>query len=445
MPWRPPIWQSMARSFGSRRRRDSCPHRARSSTSAFCVTSTGYIDARPGPTNVDVYVGAGRNAADVRACRNAACATGTTAVNAATGNAAATTIFIRRMNDSFALSARPRCAPTAAQADGAHTTIRNASERGGNRVVTAPCAFDLASCKLGSWRPPSPNASSWSRTRMPFAKRCATTSLARATRSSRPPPGPDALSMARAERPDLILLDVMLPGLSGLEVCRVLRQESSTPILMLTAKGTEVDKVVGLQLGADDYVTKPFSFNELLARVTALLRRSEMSGAAGRRARDRRVRRLQDRPRREDDPPRGHRAAPRAQGVRPPLAAPAQLRACALAAGDHRGRVGQPLLRRPQDRRRPRALASREVRALRADAVSDHHRLRRRLSARSDRLDRRRPRKLEPVSEETRGRSGHRRGCHRTLRGLASCSRRARASPWSTPSPARARRTSRPA
>ena len=90
--------------------------------------------------------------------------------------------------------------------------------------------------------------------------------------------GPDALTLARSERPDLIVLDVMLPGLSGLEVCRVLRQESATPILMLTAKGTEVDKVVGLQLGADDYVTKPFSFNELLARITALLRRSEMSG-----------------------------------------------------------------------------------------------------------------------------------------------------------------------
>ncbi len=90
--------------------------------------------------------------------------------------------------------------------------------------------------------------------------------------------GPEALTQARAEHPDVILLDVMLPGLSGLEVCRVLRQESSTPILMLTAKGSEVDKVVGLQLGADDYVTKPFSFNELLARITALLRRSEMSG-----------------------------------------------------------------------------------------------------------------------------------------------------------------------
>jgi DNA-binding response OmpR family regulator len=90
--------------------------------------------------------------------------------------------------------------------------------------------------------------------------------------------GTEGLNKARTERPDLILLDVMLPELSGLEVCRILRQETSTPILMLTAKGTEVDKVVGLQLGADDYVTKPFSFNELLARVTALLRRSEMSG-----------------------------------------------------------------------------------------------------------------------------------------------------------------------
>ena len=90
--------------------------------------------------------------------------------------------------------------------------------------------------------------------------------------------GPEALGVARSEHPDLVVLDVMLPGLSGLEVCRVLRQESSMPILMLTAKGTEVDKVVGLQLGADDYVTKPFSFNELLARITALLRRSEMSG-----------------------------------------------------------------------------------------------------------------------------------------------------------------------
>src|SRR4030088_3197342 len=89
--------------------------------------------------------------------------------------------------------------------------------------------------------------------------------------------GPEALSEARRVRPDLILLDLMLPELNGLEVCRILRQEMTTPILVLTAKGTEVDKVVGLQIGADDYVTKPFSLSELLARITALLRRAEMS------------------------------------------------------------------------------------------------------------------------------------------------------------------------
>jgi len=90
--------------------------------------------------------------------------------------------------------------------------------------------------------------------------------------------GTEALSEARRVRPDLILLDLMLPELSGLEVCRILRQEMPTPILMLTAKGTEVDKVVGLQIGADDYVTKPFSLSELMARIVALLRRAEMSG-----------------------------------------------------------------------------------------------------------------------------------------------------------------------
>ena len=89
--------------------------------------------------------------------------------------------------------------------------------------------------------------------------------------------GTAALAAARRDHPDLILLDLMLPELNGLEVCRVLRQEMSTPILVLTAKGSELDKVVGLQVGADDYVTKPFSLNELMARVNALLRRSEMT------------------------------------------------------------------------------------------------------------------------------------------------------------------------
>jgi DNA-binding response OmpR family regulator len=87
--------------------------------------------------------------------------------------------------------------------------------------------------------------------------------------------GTEALSEARRSRPELIVLDLMLPELGGLEVCRILRQEMSTPILVLTAKDSEVDKVVGLQIGADDYVTKPFSLSELMARITALLRRSD--------------------------------------------------------------------------------------------------------------------------------------------------------------------------
>jgi two-component system alkaline phosphatase synthesis response regulator PhoP len=87
--------------------------------------------------------------------------------------------------------------------------------------------------------------------------------------------GDEALDIARSVRPDLIVLDLMLPGMNGLEVCRVLRKDTNIPILMLTAKGAEVDKVVGLEVGADDYVTKPFSMRELVARVKALLRRAE--------------------------------------------------------------------------------------------------------------------------------------------------------------------------
>lgn len=85
-----------------------------------------------------------------------------------------------------------------------------------------------------------------------------------------------ALELARTLRPDLIVLDVMLPGLDGFEICRILRQEMSTPILMLTARDDEIDKVVGLEVGADDYLTKPFSMRELLARVKAHLRRVRM-------------------------------------------------------------------------------------------------------------------------------------------------------------------------
>jgi two-component system OmpR family response regulator len=85
--------------------------------------------------------------------------------------------------------------------------------------------------------------------------------------------GVRALELARSGRFDLVVLDVMLPGMSGFEVCRLLRQESDVPILLLTARSDETDRVVGLDLGADDYITKPFSMRELMARVRAALRR----------------------------------------------------------------------------------------------------------------------------------------------------------------------------
>lgn len=85
--------------------------------------------------------------------------------------------------------------------------------------------------------------------------------------------GLTALELARTTDPDLIILDVMLPGMDGFEVCRTLRQETNTPVLMLTARDDEIDRVVGLEVGADDYLPKPFSVRELIARVKALLRR----------------------------------------------------------------------------------------------------------------------------------------------------------------------------
>lgn len=91
--------------------------------------------------------------------------------------------------------------------------------------------------------------------------------------------GAKAIHTARVTPPDLILLDLMLPGLDGFEVCRILRQEMNVPILMLTARADEIDRVIGLEVGADDYITKPFSMRELLARVKAQLRRVRMDKA----------------------------------------------------------------------------------------------------------------------------------------------------------------------
>jgi two-component system response regulator RegX3 len=89
-----------------------------------------------------------------------------------------------------------------------------------------------------------------------------------------------ALEAARAEPYDVIVLDIMLPGMSGIDVCRTLRSESDIPIVMLTARDAEVDRVLGLELGADDYVTKPFSIAELVSRIRAILRRRELDRQA---------------------------------------------------------------------------------------------------------------------------------------------------------------------
>ena len=86
--------------------------------------------------------------------------------------------------------------------------------------------------------------------------------------------GPQGLAVARREKPDLVVLDLMMPGMDGLDVCRNLRRESAVPIIMLTARVEESDKLVGLELGADDYITKPFSPRELVARVRVVLRRT---------------------------------------------------------------------------------------------------------------------------------------------------------------------------
>ncbi len=94
--------------------------------------------------------------------------------------------------------------------------------------------------------------------------------------------GAEALEIARREKPDLIILDIMLPKIDGFEVCRILRKEMNVPIIMLTARSGETDKITGLDTGADDYMTKPFSIRELLARVRAMLRREKITGAGDR-------------------------------------------------------------------------------------------------------------------------------------------------------------------
>ncbi|UNC90633.1 response regulator transcription factor [Candidatus Contubernalis alkaliaceticus] len=92
--------------------------------------------------------------------------------------------------------------------------------------------------------------------------------------------GEEALQLVETENPDLIILDLMLPGVDGFEVCRRVRKSLDIPIIMLTAKGDDIDKILGLELGADDYITKPFNPRELLARVKAIFRRTESQGTS---------------------------------------------------------------------------------------------------------------------------------------------------------------------
>ena len=182
--------------------------------------------------------------------------------------------------------------------------------------------------------------------------------------------GREALDRFAEQRFDLVVLDIMLPKLDGIEVCRRMRSRSQVPIIMLTAKDDEIDKVLGLEMGADDYITKPFSVREFRSRVRAALRRAEMLGRpAGRRGADRR-RRSADRLR----APRRHRArrARRAhlrrvrdpRGPRP-LAGPGDDARDAARAG-----LGRLRLPRPPHRRRPHPPPAREARARPAHAPS---------------------------------------------------------------------------
>ena len=170
--------------------------------------------------------------------------------------------------------------------------------------------------------------------------------------------GREALTQFREERPDLVLLDLMLPELSGIEVTRIIRAESGVPIVMLTAKDSELDKVVGLELGADDYVTKPFSLRELTARIRALFRRSEAAVATGAAPHDRRPRPSPGGPRRPSPPARRRRPADQAEGVRAARVPHPQPRPGLHPRPAAREGLGLRLRRRDPDGRRPRPLAA---------------------------------------------------------------------------------------
>ena len=174
--------------------------------------------------------------------------------------------------------------------------------------------------------------------------------------------GGEALQRFEEGRFDLVILDLMLPRLDGVEVCRQLRSRSQVPIIMLTAKGSETDKVAGLEVGADDYITKPFSMREFRSRVKAALRRSRMGGEAAERGVDR-VRRADDRLR----PPHGHPARGGGPGhlrrVRDPRRPRPLARPRAHPRDPARARLGRLRVPRPAHRRRPHPPPAGEARA----------------------------------------------------------------------------------
>ena len=171
----------------------------------------------------------------------------------------------------------------------------------------------------------------------------------------------EGVSLAGDLEPDLVLLDVMLPDGSGYDVCRELRRDSEVPIIMLTARGEETDRIVGLEVGADDYVLKPFSARELVARIRAVLRRARPpeppAGEEPLEVGDV----LLDPARHEVTPGRpADRADP--QGVRGPAAPDAQRRRGRLPRAADRGRVGRELVRAHEDPRRARQRVAQEAR-----------------------------------------------------------------------------------
>ena len=224
--------------------------------------------------------------------------------------------------------------------------------------------------------------------------------------------GDAALEQARTGDYDLLVCDVLMPGLLGTDVCRILRAESDLPIILLTAKDAEIDRVLGLELGADDYVTKPFSSPELVSRIRALLRRRELdleaaTGSATQRSAACRST-SRDTRSRSTAPSSAHTL--RVPRSHPPCRA---TRARVQPRPDHAAPLANRLRRRRTRLRRPHLQPSPQDRARPEQPRADRHRPRSRLQARASVSTTRKPRAGMSVQSAIAGRRGRRRG-HRT-------------------------------